>query len=127
MNSSNVWEKLKRQYLDEIADALESAEDTIRSSILRDVDAHLEQRRSELGSNRQTAADYGTIIQDMGPAEDYAELLNVERHNRSSCDVPAVSFWWLCLNRIVDAVFILLLFGVIAWTISAGTFLESAQ
>lgn len=127
MNPSNSWDKLKKQYLDQIAEALDSVDDTIRTNILRDVETHLDQRRSELEPNQQTAERFGAIIQDMGPAHDYAELLCAEQGDRQSCDTPPVSSFWLCLNRLIDVVFVVLLFSVVAWTLSAGAFLEPSR
>lgn len=63
-------------------------------------------------------------VRVMGPAHDYAKLLSMEHRNLHSCDTPPVSSSWLCLNRLIDVVFVVLLFGVAAWMLSTGAYLE---
>lgn len=127
MNPSNTWNTIKNQYLAQIAETLDSVDDALRTNIMRDVEAHLDQRRSELGPNQQTPERFGAIIQDMGPAHDYAELLSMEHRNLHSCDTPSVSSSWLCLNRLIDVAFVVLLIGVAAWILSTGAYLEPSH
>lgn len=76
MTSENKkWDSLKTEYLHKIEKALSSIKHPRRKDILEDVRTHLDRRFAELEPDQQTWEDFQVIITEMGPASDYAELL----------------------------------------------------
>ena len=77
MTSENkTWDALKAKYLHQVERALSSVRHPRRKEVLEDVRCHLEQRFAELEPDRQTWENFQAIITEMGPASDYAELLD---------------------------------------------------
>ncbi|MHC4572878.1 MAG: HAAS signaling domain-containing protein, partial [Planctomycetota bacterium] len=77
MTSQNrTWESLKAKYLREVEKALSSVEHPRIKDVLADVSAHLDQRFAELEPDRRSMENFQSIITEMGPASDYAELLD---------------------------------------------------
>ena len=76
MTSENKkWDSLKTEYLHKIEKALSSIKHPRRKDILEDVRSHLDRRFAELDPDQQTWENFQAIITEMGPASDYAELL----------------------------------------------------
>ena len=73
------WESLKNEYLDQVEKALSSVKHPRIKEVLEDVREHLDRRFSELSSEQQKIENLKTIITEMGPASDYAELLEPQR------------------------------------------------
>jgi hypothetical protein len=86
--ANDQWEQLRRQYMDRIAKALGTASGSERKQILDDVAVHLDRRFAELTAEEQTWENMQQIITEMGPVEDYAELLEEKpepkKHKKSS-------------------------------------------
>jgi len=77
MNSENqTWEDVKSKYLREIEKALSAVKHPRIREVLDDVTSHLEQRFAELASQDRNCESFQGIITEMGPASDYAELLD---------------------------------------------------
>ncbi len=74
-SESKVWETLKGQYLNKVEKTLSSVKHPQMTEILEDVQSHLEQRFAELSPDEQTRKNLESIISEMGPAAEYAELL----------------------------------------------------
>ena len=72
------WESLKNEYLHKVEKALSSVKHPRSKEVLEDVRAHLDSRFSELSSEQKTIENFRAIINEMGPACDYAELLEPE-------------------------------------------------
>ncbi|MHC4648316.1 MAG: HEAT repeat domain-containing protein [Planctomycetota bacterium] len=77
------WENLKAEYLKEAEKALSSVKHPHMAEVLQDVRSHLDQRFAELESDEQTHENLRSIITEMGPASDYAELLSPDAGPRS--------------------------------------------
>lgn len=93
MTSANdQWEQLRRQYLDMITKALGTASASERKQILDDVAVHLDRRFAELTAEEQTLENMQRIITEMGPVEDYAELLE-EKPARSKRTRMPLTYW----------------------------------
>ena len=76
MTSENkTWESLKAGYLQQVREALSSAGHPRSEEIIEDVRSHLDRRFAELEADWQTWENFQAIITEMGPACDYAELL----------------------------------------------------
>lgn len=75
MNTDRLWQDIKGSYLGKIEAHLARTDASTARSMLDDVDAHLEQCYSELAIHERTAERFKEIIHDMGPAEDYVNLL----------------------------------------------------
>ncbi len=76
MSSENkAWDSVKDGYLSQVEKALSSVKHPRKKEVLSDVGSHLERRFAELGPEEQTWENFQTIITEMGPASDYAELL----------------------------------------------------
>ena len=76
MTSQNkIWDSLKADYLHQVEKTLLSVEHPRINEILEDVRSHLNRRFAELEPDRQTWENFQTIITEMGPPSDYAELL----------------------------------------------------
>lgn len=76
MTSSNkIWDNLKADYLRQVEKALSSVKHPRGKEVLEDVSSHLDRRFAELGAQQQTWENFQSIITEMGPASDYAELL----------------------------------------------------
>ena len=73
------WQKLKHNYLKEVEQALASIDHPKSSEVLRDVDDHLERKYTELPAKQRNWEGYQQIITEMGPPEEYAELLAEEQ------------------------------------------------
>lgn len=88
MTSTQQWEQVRRDYLNKIEKALTGAAESERRQILNDVTVHLDRRFAELTAEEQTWENMQHIITEMGPAEDYAELLEekpaTEKRRRSA-------------------------------------------
>jgi len=77
MNSENqTWGDVKSKYLREIEKALSAVKHPRIREVLDDVTSHLERRFSELSPQDRSWENFQTIITEMGPASDYAELLD---------------------------------------------------
>ena len=76
MNSeSKTWENLKAEYLNKVKKALSSVKHPHMAEVLEDVQSHLDQRFAALEPDEQTRKNLESIISEMGPAAEYAELL----------------------------------------------------
>jgi uncharacterized membrane protein len=74
-SENGTWETVKAGYLEQVEKALASVGHREKKQVLEDVSSHLNQRFSELGDDEQTWENMQAIITEMGPASDYAELL----------------------------------------------------
>lgn len=75
-SESKTWDTLKTEYLRQVEKALSSVKHPRSKDILEDVTSHLDQRFAKLEPRQQTWEDFQAIITEMGPASDYAELLD---------------------------------------------------
>jgi hypothetical protein len=75
-SESKKWDRLKADYLRKVKEALSSVKHPRREEVLEDVRLHLERRFAELEPEEQTRKNLQDIITHMGPAADYAELLD---------------------------------------------------
>jgi hypothetical protein len=69
------WQQIRNDYLAKVEQALAAAPPSERRQILDEVTVHLDRRFAELAPDEQTWEAMQAIIIDMGPAADYAELL----------------------------------------------------
>jgi len=105
--TNGTWDSVKAGYLGEVEKALASAGHRERKQVLEDVRNHLDQRFGELGPDEQTWENMQAIITEMGPATDYAELLEPDTLvSRRSTGLR--HFWWIGVIAIVIAGAILL-------------------
>lgn len=74
-SESKTWDALKAKYLRQVEKALSSVKHPRIKEVLEDVRSHLDRRFAELGPEQQTRKNLRAIVDEMGPASDYAELL----------------------------------------------------
>lgn len=108
MTSENtMWEELKTEYLNKVRKELSSVRHPRREEVLADVSSHLDRRFTELESNEQNWENFQTVITEMGPPRDYAELLEPEAAGKKVV-LPRSLLWIaLCLAGVIA--------GVILW------------
>jgi hypothetical protein len=75
-SEAKTWETLKADYIRQVTEVLSSVKHPRAGDILEDVSSHLDQRFAELAPDRRTWENLQAIITEMGPASDYAELLD---------------------------------------------------
>lgn len=84
MSSENKqWQEMKESYLKLIEKGLARVDHPQRSEILANVRDHLDNKYAELSPDQHTWESFQQIITEMGPPEEYAELLNVNGHPSS--------------------------------------------
>jgi len=105
MNESDAtWEELKSDYLRQVEQALDRVDHPRKQDVLEDLGRHLELRLEELAPEARTAGRLKQLIEEMGPPEEYAELLapdgasrarimlDVEKRNQTRKAVP-LALW----------------------------------
>ncbi len=73
--TNQQWNQICDDYLAKIERTLQGAAEHERRQILDEVTFHLNKRFKDLNSDEQTWENMQKIITEMGPVEDYAELL----------------------------------------------------
>ena len=73
---SKKWDSMKAEYLRKVEKALSSVKHPRSKEVLEDVSSHLDRRFCELEPQQRTWENFQTIITEMGPASDYAELID---------------------------------------------------
>jgi hypothetical protein len=122
MNMDKVWQEMKEDYLCRVEAALMMTDKVARQNILKDVEEHLGRRYAELTPDRRNREQFEAIITDMGPAEDYAELLASKPQSHGSEYIPSRGL--VFLNRLMIVLFLLVLLGVAGWKITTGSILD---
>jgi hypothetical protein len=84
MNGEQQWQNVKEGYLRQIEKSLAKTDHPRRAEILSDVKDHLDRKYAELPPAERNWEGYQRIITEMGPPEDYAELLKEERTEERS-------------------------------------------
>ncbi len=74
-NPANQWQQICNEYLAKVKSVLAGASPDEKQQILDDIDAHLSQSYNELPEEQRTWENFQQIITDLGPVEDYADLL----------------------------------------------------
>jgi hypothetical protein len=119
-NMDKLWQGMKEEYLCQVEAALIMADKAARRNILNDVEGHLDQHYAELASQQKTRPHFEAIIADMGPAQDYAELLmSKPAESRSAGYVPTKGL--ILLNRLATVLYLLVLFGAVVLHVGMGT------
>ncbi len=101
------WSNLKSEYLKKVEKALSSVRHPQMAEVLEDVQSHLDQRFGELESDEQTRKRFEEIITEMGPASDYAELLE-PAVAASVQHVKSKHFLWASIAVVIITAVILL-------------------
>jgi hypothetical protein len=125
MSTDKVWQDIKEDYLCRVEAALMMTDKVARQNILKDVEEHLDRRFTELTPDCRNRQEFEAIITDMGPAEDYAELLASKNQSHGSEYIPPRNLFFL--NRLMTVLFIVVLFCVVGWKISTGSILDGGQ
>jgi hypothetical protein len=81
---NKTWESVKQNYLEQVEAALKTAYHSRTQEILDDVKSHIEQKFTDLAPDDRTWENFQKIIIDMGPASDYAELLEKDNNRHSA-------------------------------------------
>lgn len=100
-DASRQWQDIKTTYLKQIEKCLGDIDHPQREDILANVAEHLDNKYAELSPAQQNWESYQQIITEMGPPEDYAELLAEEK-------TPAASNTF-GLNAFLAVVFVIVL------------------
>lgn len=100
MTADKSWQQAKESYLQQVEHALSQSSHPRRVDVLTDVAAHLDRRRAELSEEQQNWDNYQRIITEMGPPEEYAELLDGPVNG----DVGPKDWIWK-LNRLLAVFF----------------------
>ncbi len=74
-SEKKIWDNIKTEYIRQVEKALSSVKHPRRKEVLEDVLSHLDRRFAELEPDQQTWENFQTIVTEMGPVSDYAELL----------------------------------------------------
>jgi len=82
MREKETWNNAKTEYLRQVEKALSSVKHPRKEQVLEDVRTHMEQRAADFEQSRLAHEDIHSIIAEMGPASDYAELLDPESSAR---------------------------------------------
>jgi serine protease AprX len=106
---NKTWDSVKADYLRQVEKALYSVRHPRSKEVLEDVRSHLDRRFAELEPAEQTWENFQSIITEMGPASDYAELLNPDIASQGR-NVSRKHLWWAGIAGVaIIAVAILLL------------------
>ncbi len=98
------WQELKQNYLKHVEQALASVDSPKTAEILNDVAAHLENKYADLPPEHRTWEAFQQIITEMGPPQEYAELL--------SEDTTAAKKAAFGINEFLAVVFVIVLMAV---------------
>ena len=103
------WDNIKEGYLYQVEKMLLKVKHHAKKQVLEDVSSHLDQKYAELSEDNRTWENYQQIITEMGPAEDYAELLDGESMQPSR--QPSSLF----VKYLKIFALIAIFFGVVCW------------
>ncbi|MBL7214842.1 MAG: hypothetical protein ISS71_04115 [Phycisphaerae bacterium] len=98
------WHQLKQNYLKCVEQALASVDSPKTAEILSDVAEHLENKYADLPPEQRTWEAFQQIITEMGPPQEYAELLSEE--------APAAKKAIFGINEFLAVVFVVVLMTV---------------
>jgi hypothetical protein len=107
-SGDKTWGNIKEGYLYQVEKSLMKVKHTSKKQVLEDVSSHLDQKFAELGEDDKVWENYQQIITEMGPAEDYAELLGGE-----TPQVNSKSGKWFLYFIIFDFIALMLVLGFI--------------
>jgi hypothetical protein len=87
-----TWQRLAADYVRKVEKALSAVDHPRKEEVLADLRAHLHRRFEDLTSEERTPARLSALVEEMGPPEEYAELLAPEGR-REALQVPWRKVW----------------------------------
>lgn len=87
------WQQISNEYLAKVQTVLAGAAQDEKQQILDDIKVHLEERYHELTDDEKTWENFQHIITDLGPVEDYANLLEEKSSLIETKKNRSIVFW----------------------------------
>ncbi len=115
------WHQMRDEYLRQIEAELTAVHHPRKKDLPADVREHLDQRFQELKESEKTTENFRKILEDMGPAEEYAELL-IEITSKSHSNLQTETGTWVFWNHALTLLFVVVLIGIIIYVFSGGPF-----
>ncbi len=112
------WEDVKGRYLRQIEQELATVRGPGKRQVLEDVEEHLERRYSELNLSERTPEHLEEIIRDMGPPEEYAELMEQSVSEKQTPDREQ-SGKIVAFDRCLTVLFFLALFFICMYLLAS--------
>jgi hypothetical protein len=109
--STGQWQDVRDGYLRQIEKQLSQVDPEKRAEILGNVREHLEVKYSQLTAEQRSIEHYRQIVSEMGPPQEYAELLDGTQTARRSR---------FGINALLTVVFVIVLIGVSGYLVYAA-------
>lgn len=109
--SSEQWQNVRDGYLGQIEKELSQTDPVKRAEILGNVREHLEVKYSQLTAEQRSIDGYRQIVSEMGPPQEYADLLDEAQTARRSR---------FGMNALLTVMFVTALIGVSGYLVSAA-------
>ncbi|MHC5059673.1 MAG: DUF4019 domain-containing protein [Planctomycetota bacterium] len=100
-SENGKWNSVKAGYLEQVQKVLASAGNREKKQVLEDVSSHLDSRYAELSEDERTWENFQQIITEMGPASDYAELLETGNPEKRKYTRPKSQYISFAIGVIV--------------------------
>ncbi|HOK66712.1 MAG TPA: hypothetical protein PK054_09880 [Anaerohalosphaeraceae bacterium] len=107
------WRQMRDEYLQQIEAELTSIQHPRKKELLADIREHLERRYEELDPSQRTDSRLQEILEEMGPAEEYAELLKQPSSGKTELETVSPAFRFL--NHFLTGVFVIVLVSVVGY------------
>lgn len=122
--AEKTWRQMRDEYLRQIEEELTAVRHPQKKELLSDVQNHLDQRFRELAESQKTADHFRKILEDMGPAEEYAELLN-ENTSKINPAIQTETGAWVFGNHVLTLLFVVVFIVVIVYVFSGRPFVNA--
>lgn len=111
-DAEKKWREIRDEYLRQIEAELTAVRRPRKKELLADVRDHLELRFEELEPSQRTDRRFKEILEEMGPAEEYAELLKQPAAKKTEIELsPRYQF----LSHLLTGIFVIVLFSVVGY------------
>jgi hypothetical protein len=112
-DAEKKWREMRDEYLRQIEAELTAVRHPRKKELLSDVRDHLERRFEELDPSQRMDRRFEQILEEMGPAEEYAELLKQPSAKKTEAESASPAFQFL--NHLLTGVFVIVLFSVVGY------------
>ena len=120
------WRDMRDEYIRQIEAELTAVHHPRKKELVADVRDHLDRKYNDLPQSDRTGRRFRRIFEEMGPAEEYAELLKASP-SKTNMEFHLPRGRWVVLEYVLAVIFIMVLMGIILYLFSGRASMQAHQ